>query len=42
MQEVNKKVLLLGRLGVGKTSLVNRFVHNRFSDTYFSTIGVRI
>jgi small GTP-binding protein len=42
MQEVNKKVLLLGRLGVGKTSLVNRFVHNRFSDTCFSTIGVRI
>ena len=42
MQELTKKILLLGRLGVGKTSMVNRFVHDRFSDTYYSTIGVRI
>lgn len=42
MSEYSKKVILLGNLGVGKTSLVTRYVFNRFSDSYFSTIGVRI
>ncbi len=38
----NMKVCLLGRPGVGKTSLVRRFVSNTFSDEYLSTLGVRI
>ena len=37
-----KKILLVGDFGVGKSSLVARFVHNRFSEDYKSTIGVVI
>ncbi len=36
------KVCLVGEFAVGKTSLVNRFVHNIFRDRYFATIGARI
>jgi small GTP-binding protein len=39
---VQKKVCLLGDFGVGKTSLVRRFVENRFEDKYLTTIGVKI
>lgn len=37
-----KKIVLMGRYGVGKTSLVSRFVDNTFSDKYLSSIGVNI
>lgn len=33
---------MLGGSGVGKTSLVSRFVHSMFSDKYLTTIGVKI
>jgi small GTP-binding protein len=36
------KVCLLGNFAVGKTSLVRRFVEDRFDDRYLSTIGVKI
>lgn len=39
---LQRKVCLVGDFAVGKTSLFNRFVYNRFSETYQSTIGVRI
>jgi len=39
---VKKKICLLGSFGVGKTSLVSRFVHSLFSDKYHTTIGVKI
>jgi small GTP-binding protein len=39
---VQKKVCLLGDFGVGKTSLVRRFVEDRFNDKYLTTIGVKI
>ncbi len=42
MQKVSKKVILLGHFGVGKTSLVRRFVHQKFSEEYQTTIGVKI
>ena len=39
---IQKKVCLLGAYGVGKTSLVSRFVHSLFSEKYMTTIGVKI
>ena len=38
----SKKILVVGYFGVGKTSLIRKFVHNEFSDTYKVTIGVHI
>lgn len=40
--EISKKVVLAGHFGVGKTSLIRRFVHQQFSDQYLTTIGVKI
>lgn len=37
-----KKVVLLGDSAVGKTSLVRRFVEDRFDDDYISTIGAKV
>lgn len=37
-----RKICLLGDFAVGKTSLVDRFLHNRFSRRYLTTIGVRV
>jgi small GTP-binding protein len=42
MTEQSKKIILVGNVNVGKTSMVNRYVHHRFSEQYISTIGVRI
>lgn len=40
--EIVKKVVLVGHFGVGKTSLVKRYVHESFSEAYLTTIGVKI
>src|SRR5271168_334164 len=37
-----KKVCMLGSFAVGKTSLVRRYVGGIFSDTYLTTVGVKI
>lgn len=42
MSIITKKICLLGDFNVGKTSLVRRFVENKFSDRYLSTVGVKI
>lgn len=33
------KVLVIGDVGAGKTSVVNRIVYNSFTEKYKSTIG---
>lgn len=40
--QIQKKICMLGDFSVGKTSLIERFVYNRFDDRYLSTIGVKI
>jgi small GTP-binding protein len=39
---IQKKVCMIGASGVGKTSLVSKFVHSIFSDKYLTTVGVKI
>lgn len=39
---LQKKICMLGSFAVGKTSLVSRFVKSIYSDTYHTTIGVKI
>jgi small GTP-binding protein len=39
---VSRKICLIGAFGVGKSSLVRRFVESLFDETYQTTIGVKI
>ncbi len=39
---ISKKIVLTGCFGVGKTSLFNRFLYQKFSEKYLSTIGVKV
>jgi small GTP-binding protein len=39
---VNKKICMLGAYAVGKSALVQRYVHSIFEDRYLSTVGVKI
>ncbi|MDR0621147.1 MAG: GTP-binding protein [Deltaproteobacteria bacterium] len=39
---INKKICMLGSFSVGKTALVRQYVSSIFSDTYLSTVGVKI
>jgi small GTP-binding protein len=40
--DFTRKICMLGDFGVGKTSLVARFVHSAFSEKYVTTVGVKI
>lgn len=42
MADFARKICLLGDFGVGKTSLVSRFVRNTFSERYMTTVGVKV
>lgn len=39
---LQKKICMLGAYGVGKTSLVRRFVESMFDEKYHTTLGVKI
>jgi small GTP-binding protein len=39
---IRKKVCMAGAFGVGKTSLVRRFVESMFDDRYLTTVGVKV
>lgn len=39
---ISKKICMLGTFGVGKTSLVRRFIYDEFKEEYHSTMGVHI
>lgn len=39
---ISRKIMLLGEIGVGKTSLIRRLVEGRFQTEYKSTFGVEL
>jgi small GTP-binding protein len=39
---IKKKICMVGAFGVGKTSLVARFVHSMYAEKYQTTVGVKI
>ena len=39
---LQKKICMLGSFAVGKTSLVRRYVESIYSDSYHTTVGVKI
>lgn len=41
VKDIMKKMLIVGDAAVGKTSLVRRFVYERFDDKYLTTIGTK-
>jgi len=42
MTVVTSKVCIVGDFAVGKTSVVERFVHKHFSEKYLTTVGVKV
>ena len=40
--KLTTKICIVGDFAVGKTSVVERFVNNHFSEKYLSTVGVKI
>jgi small GTP-binding protein len=39
---LQKKICMLGGFSVGKTSLVRRYVQSAFSESYLTTVGVKV
>lgn len=39
---IKQKICMLGAVGVGKTSLVRRFIEGLFCERYLATIGVKV
>lgn len=42
VRRMKTKMVLMGEGGVGKTSLIRRFVTNEYQDTYLHTIGTKV
>lgn len=40
--ELSKKIVLIGNPGVGKTSMIRKFVLDIFDDKYISTLGTKV
>jgi small GTP-binding protein len=40
-KKIMKKMCVLGEAAVGKTSLIRRFVYNKFQDRYIATLGTK-
>jgi len=40
--QITSKICVVGDFAVGKTSVIERFVNNQFSDKYLTTVGVKI
>ena len=40
MTDISKKILLIGDVGVGKTSILTRYFNNNFSEVTESTVGI--
>jgi small GTP-binding protein len=41
VSEITKKICLVGDFGVGKTSLIRRFINREFRDEYLSNVGAK-
>ncbi len=41
-KELKSKICLVGEKGVGKTSLIRRFVLDTFDDRYITTVGTKV
>lgn len=42
IKKLSSKICLVGDGGVGKTSLIRRYVHDIFKDKYITTIGTKV
>ncbi|XP_006628677.3 ras-related protein Rab-7b-like isoform X2 [Lepisosteus oculatus] len=42
MKQVELKIIILGALGVGKTSLLHQYIHQQFHEDYRSTLGASV
>ncbi len=42
IRNVRSKVCLVGDAGVGKTSLIHRYVYDAFNDKYIITVGTKV
>ena len=39
---LTRKIVVLGNPSVGKTSIIKRYVHDQFQDSYIATLGFNI
>ncbi len=42
ISEIKQKLCMIGDWGVGKTSLIRKFVYNQFDDKYLVTFGTKV